>query len=96
MDDHDAAAVASGAKIVPCCGFDSVPADVGSLTAAAEYARRRGRPAARVRTYLTKVLGGFSGRGLHLSTFQLNLSASCGIGGAFSSCFGAVLGMIRG
>ena len=33
IDDHDAAAVASGAKIVPCCGFDSVPADVGSLKA---------------------------------------------------------------
>jgi len=26
------------------------------------------------------------GRGLHSSTFQLNASASCGIGGAFRGC----------
>jgi len=41
---------------------------------------------------LTKQLSGgdHGGRGLHSSTFQLNLSASCGIGGAFSGCLGAV------
>jgi len=31
----------------------------------------------------------YSGRGLHSSTFQLNLSASCEIGGAFSGGLGA-------
>jgi hypothetical protein len=29
-------------------------------------------------------------RGLHSSTFRLNLSASCGIGGASSGCLGVV------
>ena len=29
-----------------------------------------------------------TGRGLHLSTFRLNLSATCGIGGAFRGCLG--------
>ena len=33
------------------------------------------------------------GRGLHSSTFRLNLSAFCGIGGAFRGCLG-VLGML--
>jgi hypothetical protein len=32
----------------------------------------------------------FVGRGLHLSTFRLNLSAFCGIWGAFRSCLGGV------
>jgi hypothetical protein len=30
------------------------------------------------------------GRGVHLSTFQLNVSASRGIGGAFRGCLGGV------
>jgi len=29
-----------------------------------------------------------AGRALHSFTFELNLSASCGIGGAFSGCLG--------
>ena len=38
-------------------------------------------------------------RGLHSSTFRLNVSAFCGIGGAFKGCLGGVqevLGGIRG
>jgi hypothetical protein len=35
----------------------------------------------RLRTLLT-------GRGLHSSTFRFNVSAFCGIGGAFSDCEG--------
>ena len=62
IDAHDATARATGAMIVPCAGFDSVPADVGSYAAAVELRRRF--PAAEVKSvksYLTKVLGGFSG-----------------------------------
>ena len=36
IDAHDATARATGAMIVPCAGFDSVPADVGSYAAAVE------------------------------------------------------------
>ena len=39
------------------------------------------------------------GRGLYSSTFRLNLSAFCGIGGAFRGCLGGVYevsGCIRG
>jgi len=31
-----------------------------------------------------------TGRGLHSSTFQLNVSAFCGIGGAFRGCIGVI------
>jgi len=34
--------------------------------------------------------GGMPGRGLNSSTFGLNVSASCGIGGAFRGCLGDV------
>ena len=53
-------------------------------------ARRTSRPLA---------AGKQSGRGLHSSTFQLNLSAFGGIGGAYWGCLGVVcevLGGIRG
>jgi len=42
-----------------------------------------------------------AGRGLHSFTFQLNVSAFCGIGGAFRGCLGlgfeveGVLGGVR-
>jgi len=35
-------------------------------------------------------------RGLHSFTFQLNVSAFCGNGGASRGCLGAVLGVLGG
>ena len=35
-------------------------------------------------------------RGLHSSTFRLNVSAFCGIGGVFEDCFWIVFGLFRG
>ena len=35
----------------------------------------------------------FSGGGLHSSTFRLNVSAICGIGGAFGCCLGCLRGV---
>ena len=37
-----------------------------------------------------------SGRGLHSSTFRLNVSAFCGIGVAFRSCSGSVYQVLGG
>jgi len=34
-------------------------------------------------------------RGLHSSTFQLNVSAFCGIGGALKDCSGVILRVFR-
>ena len=41
IDAHDAAARASGARIVHTCGFDSIPSDLGVL-ALHEHAREHG------------------------------------------------------
>jgi hypothetical protein len=36
------------------------------------------------------------GRGLHSSTFRLNVSTFCGIGGAFEGCLGGIQVVSRG
>jgi len=38
---------------------------------------------------------GAAGRGLHWSSFRLNLSATCGIGGAHRGCVARVKGVFR-
>jgi short subunit dehydrogenase-like uncharacterized protein len=47
IEDHEAQAVASGAAIVPLCGFDSIPSDIGCLAAIEEL--RRAEPGVAIR-----------------------------------------------
>jgi short subunit dehydrogenase-like uncharacterized protein len=56
---HDRA-VATGARIVPCCGFDSVPSDLGVLLLRQHFAET-GDPLARARFRLRYMRGGASG-----------------------------------
>lgn len=58
---HDAAARASGARIVFSCGFDSIPFDLGVVYLQAEARRRFGKPLQRVRGRVRVMKGGFSG-----------------------------------
>jgi short subunit dehydrogenase-like uncharacterized protein len=58
---HEAAARASGARIVFSCGFDSIPFDLGVVFLQAEAQRRFGRPLRRVRGRVRVMKGGFSG-----------------------------------
>ncbi len=58
---HEAAAQASGARIVFSCGFDSIPFDLGVVFLQAEAQRRFGRPLRRVRGRVRVMKGGFSG-----------------------------------
>ncbi|WP_267395199.1 MULTISPECIES: saccharopine dehydrogenase NADP-binding domain-containing protein [unclassified Sphingomonas] len=61
IDAHQAAAQASGARIVFSCGFDSIPFDLGVLTLQ-EHARARfGRPVPRVKGRVRVMKGSFSG-----------------------------------
>lgn len=57
---HDEAR-ATGTRIVPACGFDSVPSDLGVLRLQHEALARRGRPHARVVHAVGPVSGGISG-----------------------------------
>ncbi len=61
IDAHQAAAQASGARIVFSCGFDSIPFDLGVLMLQDEFRQRFGAPAPRVRGRVRKMKGTFSG-----------------------------------
>ncbi|MEM1414188.1 MAG: saccharopine dehydrogenase NADP-binding domain-containing protein [Myxococcota bacterium] len=60
IDAHHDTAVASGARIVHCCGFDSIPSDLGCLMVAEALVERGARPT-RVDFYAGESSGGFSG-----------------------------------
>jgi short subunit dehydrogenase-like uncharacterized protein len=54
-------AKASGARIVHCCGFDSIPSDLGVYFLQREAMRRFGKPCTRVKMRVRAMRGGFSG-----------------------------------
>ncbi|MFT4628890.1 MAG: short subunit dehydrogenase-like uncharacterized protein [Myxococcota bacterium] len=61
IDNHSAAAAASGARIVHSCGFDSVPSDMGTWMVQQAAIARFGRPLDRVLYGLGRNKGGASG-----------------------------------
>jgi short subunit dehydrogenase-like uncharacterized protein len=61
IERYAAAAKASGARIVHCCGFDSIPSDLGVLFLQQESRRRYGRTASRIKMRVRAMRGGFSG-----------------------------------
>ncbi len=61
VDAHEAAAKASGARIVFSCGFDSIPSDLGVQLAQEEMIARHGIPASRINGRVRKISGGASG-----------------------------------
>ena len=61
IDAHEAAARASGARIVFSCGFDSIPFDLGVWLLQDHMHRQFGAPAQRVRGRVRKMKGTFSG-----------------------------------
>src|SRR6476646_850082 len=61
IDKHEAAAKASGARIVFSCGFDSVPFELGAFYVQEEAKRVFGTPAARVKGRVRDMRGTLSG-----------------------------------
>jgi short subunit dehydrogenase-like uncharacterized protein len=61
LDRHAEAAEASGARIVHCCGFDSVPSDLGVWFLQKQARERFGKPLDRVRLRVKAAKGGLSG-----------------------------------
>lgn len=61
MQKYEAAAQASGARIVHCCGFDSVPSDMGVYFLQQQALQRFGRTASAVKMRLRTLKGGVSG-----------------------------------
>jgi short subunit dehydrogenase-like uncharacterized protein len=61
IDAHHERAAASGARLVHCCGFDSIPSDLGTWALQQEMLARHGAPATEVTTYVERLKGGVSG-----------------------------------
>ena len=61
IDAHEDAAKASGARIVPCCGFDSIPSDLGVLFLHDEVKKRTGESPAAIKMRVKSIRGGASG-----------------------------------
>ncbi|MGZ9030550.1 MAG: saccharopine dehydrogenase family protein [Burkholderiaceae bacterium] len=61
IEQYDAVAKSSGARIVFSCGFDSIPFDLGVLFLQDEALRRYGAPLTRVRGRVRVLKGTFSG-----------------------------------
>jgi len=61
VDEYHEDAVDAEARIVHSCGYDSVPADLGTLLAQAFAAEEFGGPCHEVRIYVEGVSGGVSG-----------------------------------
>lgn len=61
MDRHHAAAQESGARIVHCCGFDSIPSDLGTLMLQRYAEEHYDAPCDEVKFFLRGASGGFSG-----------------------------------
>lgn len=61
IDAHHERARATGARIVPCCGFDSIPSDLGNLMMQEAARTGHGAVCGEVRHYVSLRGGGFSG-----------------------------------
>ncbi|MGB5249335.1 MAG: saccharopine dehydrogenase NADP-binding domain-containing protein [Gammaproteobacteria bacterium] len=61
IDAHEDQARASGARIVNCCGFDSIPSDLGCLFINQSMQTRHGTPCDEVKMRVRRMRGAFSG-----------------------------------
>jgi short subunit dehydrogenase-like uncharacterized protein len=61
ISSYEAAAQASGARIVHCCGFDSIPSDLGVWVLQDAAQRQYGEPLSAVQMRVARLSGGFSG-----------------------------------
>lgn len=61
IEAHQMAATASGAKIVSCCGFDSIPSDLGAYYLQQQAGEIFDAPAQRIHMLVRKIGGSASG-----------------------------------
>ncbi len=61
IDRYENAAKDSGARIVHCCGFDSIPSDMGTFFLQQEAQKQFGQPCTQVKMRVKAIRGGASG-----------------------------------
>jgi short subunit dehydrogenase-like uncharacterized protein len=60
IDRYHTQAAADGTRIIPCCGFDSVPSDLGTYLIVRQLQQELGVPCKQVNAYF-QAFGGFNG-----------------------------------
>jgi short subunit dehydrogenase-like uncharacterized protein len=75
IDRYDAQAATDGTRIIPCCGFDSVPSDLGTYLIVRHLQRELGVSCKGVNAYF-QAFGGFNGGTL---ASAINLYGSPGV-----------------
>lgn len=61
IDEHHEEAKETGARIVHCCGYDSIPSDLGTLMVQEAFKERHGQYATEVKMAAGEMSGSFSG-----------------------------------
>lgn len=61
LDEHEDSARQSGARLVHCCGFDSIPSDLGVWFLQQQAMQRFDRPMSRIRMGVERMSGTMSG-----------------------------------
>jgi short subunit dehydrogenase-like uncharacterized protein len=61
IERYEGAARRSGARIVHCCGFDSIPSDMGVFYLQQQAAQRWGQPCTKIKMRVKALAGGASG-----------------------------------
>ena len=61
IETHHEEAVGSGTRIVHCCGFDSIPSDLGTLMVQRRAEQEHGAPCEQVKLFVRGMSGGLSG-----------------------------------
>ena len=61
IDAHQQEAERTGARIVHCCGYDSIPSDLGTLMVQDAFEERHGKYASEVKMAAVDMRGAFSG-----------------------------------
>ncbi|KAJ3247418.1 hypothetical protein HDU78_004392 [Chytriomyces hyalinus] len=70
IDAYEDEAIANNVRIVPSCGFDSLPSDLGTLMMANHFAKK-GKKLASVRAVVVKMKGGISGGTIHSAAHMI-------------------------
>jgi short subunit dehydrogenase-like uncharacterized protein len=61
IDQHEQAARDSGSRIVHCCGFDSIPSDLGCWLVSEQMEKQHGMRCRQIKCRVKSMRGGFSG-----------------------------------
>jgi len=61
IDRHQGEAERTGARLVHCCGFDSIPSDLGGYVLQSLAKKRFGSPCRRIKMRVKRLRGGISG-----------------------------------